>query len=133
MDLETSFAIYLIIWWIVLFSILPVGVVSHAEAGIKAPGLLSGLGGLETNRVNQLVVKPTLQTTRDDAIFAIGDCAACPWEGHPGGQVPPRAQAAHQQATHLLRQIRRRLSGASARRRRSEASAAASRRSPPSA
>jgi NADH dehydrogenase len=81
-------------------------------AGIKAPDLLSGLDGLETNRVNQLVVKPTLQTTRDDAIFAIGDCAACPWEGHPGVQVPPRAQAAHQQATHLLKQIRRRLSGA---------------------
>ena len=80
-------------------------------AGVKAPDLLAGLGGLETNRVNQLVVKPTLQTTRDDSIFAIGDCAACPWEGHPGRLVPPRAQAAHQQAMHLVKQIRRRLSG----------------------
>jgi NADH dehydrogenase len=80
-------------------------------AGVKAPDVLAGLGGLETNRANQLVVKPTLQTTRDDSIFAIGDCAACPWEGHPGMLVPPRAQAAHQQATHLVKQIRRRLSG----------------------
>ena len=38
MGLELSFAIYLILWWVVLFSILPLGVVSHAEAGIRTPG-----------------------------------------------------------------------------------------------
>ena len=43
-------------------------------------------------------------------MFAIGDCAACPWVGN-GGNVPPRAQAAHQQASHLYAQIRRRLAG----------------------
>jgi NADH dehydrogenase len=48
------------------------------SAGVKAPDFLRDIGGLETNRINQLVVRPTLQTTRDDAIFAIGDCAACP-------------------------------------------------------
>ncbi|WP_163494858.1 FAD-dependent oxidoreductase, partial [Escherichia coli] len=31
-------------------------------AGIKAPDFLKEIGGLETNRINQLVVKPTLQT-----------------------------------------------------------------------
>ena len=50
-------------------------------AGVKAPDFLKDLGGLETNRINQLVVLPTLQTTRDENIFAIGDCAACPWLG----------------------------------------------------
>jgi NADH:ubiquinone reductase (H+-translocating) len=80
-------------------------------AGVKAPDVLAGLDGLESNRVNQLVVLPTLQTTRDESIFAFGDCAACPWDGHPGRQVPPRAQAAHQQAAHLVRQMRRRLAG----------------------
>ncbi len=35
------------------------------------------IGGLETNRINQLVVEPTLQTTRDPDIYAIGDCASC--------------------------------------------------------
>jgi len=79
-------------------------------AGIQAADVLRTLGGLETNRLNQLVVLPTLQTTRDPDIFAIGDCAACPWEGHPGN-VPPRAQAAHQQAAHLVRTIERRLAG----------------------
>jgi NADH dehydrogenase len=80
-------------------------------AGVKASEVLKQFGGLETNRINQLVVLPTLQTTRDERIFAIGDCAACPWVGHDGKLVPPRAQAAHQQASHMVGQIRRRLAG----------------------
>ncbi|HEV7914011.1 MAG TPA: NAD(P)/FAD-dependent oxidoreductase, partial [Albitalea sp.] len=79
-------------------------------AGVKAPEFLSGLDGLESNRIHQLVVRPSLQTTRDDDIFAIGDCAACPWP-EKSGTVPPRAQAAHQQATHMVGQIRRRMQG----------------------
>ena len=74
-------------------------------AGVKAPDFLKDIAGLETNRINQLVVRPTLQTTRDDDIFAIGDCAACAWpeaNGGKGGLVPPRAQAAHQQASHMV-------------------------------
>jgi NADH:ubiquinone reductase (H+-translocating) len=81
------------------------------SAGVKAPDILANLGGLETNRASQLVVLPTLQTTRDPNIFAIGDCAACPWDGHDGKTVPPRAQAAHQQSSHLIRQLKRRLAG----------------------
>ncbi|MBU1191789.1 MAG: NAD(P)/FAD-dependent oxidoreductase [Gammaproteobacteria bacterium] len=78
-------------------------------AGIKAPDFLKDLAGLETNRINQLVVLPTLQTTRDDSIFALGDCAACPLPG--GGTVPPRAQSAHQQANLLFKSIRCKLRG----------------------
>jgi NADH dehydrogenase len=77
-------------------------------AGVKAPEVLGRLDGLEANRINQLVVEPTLQTTRDPDIFAIGDCAACPRAGTPA-TVPPRAQAAHQEAAHMVRQITRRL------------------------
>jgi NADH dehydrogenase len=77
-------------------------------AGVKAPDVLRDLAGLEANRINQLVVEPTLQTTRDPDIFAIGDCAACPQEGQ-SAPVPPRAQAAHQQAAHMVGQIERRL------------------------
>jgi NADH dehydrogenase len=69
-------------------------------AGIRCPEVLKDLGGLEANRLNQLVVKPTLQTTRDDDVYAIGDCAAAPWV--EGRTVPPRAQAAHQQSSHLV-------------------------------
>ena len=80
-------------------------------AGVKAPDVLKDLDGLETNRLNQLVVTSTLQATRDENIFVIGDCAACAWNGKPGQNVPPRAQAAHQQATHAFRQVKRRLAG----------------------
>ena len=30
----TAVAIYLTIWWTVLFAILPIGITTHAEAGI---------------------------------------------------------------------------------------------------
>jgi NADH dehydrogenase len=88
--------------------IIPAELVVWA-AGVKAPDFLKDLDGLETNRINQLVVLPTLQTTRDENIFAIGDCAACPWLGKEGAQVPPRAQSAHQQASHMVKQIQNRL------------------------
>jgi len=92
------------------------GEIVHAElvvwaAGVKAAEFLRNIGGLETNRINQLAVLPTLRTTGDENIFAIGDCAACPWLGKPGVTVPPRAQSAHQQASHMVQQMRRRLAG----------------------
>ena len=83
-------------------------------AGVKAPDFLNGIGDLESNRANQLLVLPTLQTTLDPHIFAMGDCAACPWpeaNNGKGGIVPPRAQAAHQQASHLFSQINQIMDG----------------------
>lgn len=80
-------------------------------AGIRAPAFLGGLDGLESNRINQLLVRPTLQTTLDDSIFAFGDCAACPLGDGSERTVPPRAQAAHQQASLLAKSLRLRMSG----------------------
>ena len=82
-------------------------------AGIKAPEWLAELDGLETGRGNTLVVTTRLQTTRDPDIFAFGDCAACPWPeaGRAGALVPPRAQAARQQALLLVKSMRARLAG----------------------
>jgi len=78
-------------------------------AGIKAPDFMKDLGGLETNRINQLVVSETLQTTRDENIYAIGDCASCALPG--GGFVPPRAQSAHQMASRALENILAQMKG----------------------
>jgi NADH dehydrogenase len=80
-------------------------------AGIRAPAVLSTLDGLTTNRLGQLIVRGTLQTEIDDNVFALGDCAACAWPGgeKEGRNVPPRAQAAHQQASFLLKSLERRL------------------------
>jgi NADH dehydrogenase len=75
-------------------------------AGVKAPDFLNGIGGeqpLETNRLNQLMVNGNLQSTRDPCIFAFGDCAAC--QQPDGTWVPPRAQAAYQQAMYLVRAL----------------------------
>ncbi|MEZ5906096.1 MAG: NAD(P)/FAD-dependent oxidoreductase [Geminicoccaceae bacterium] len=73
-------------------------------AGIKGPDLLSDIGGLETNRICQLIVRPTLQTTRDARIFAFGDCCSCTPEGAER-PIPPRAQAAHQMARTVFRNL----------------------------
>jgi NADH dehydrogenase len=80
-------------------------------AGIRAPDFLKDLDGLESNHINQLHVRPTLQTSRDDNIFAFGDCAACPQPGKEGQNVPPRAQAAHQQASLLAKSLKLRIEG----------------------
>ena len=65
-------------------------------AGVRVSTVTQQFDGLEINRINQLVVKDTLQTTVDDSIFAIGDC---------GKLVPPRAQAAHQMAKACAKNI----------------------------
>ncbi|MEA3122638.1 MAG: hypothetical protein QOH33_2223 [Paraburkholderia sp.] len=84
-------------------------------AGIKAPSILAKLDGLPVTKGGQLIVRRTLQTEADDDIFALGDCAACLWPDGEGNSrmVPPRAQAAHQQASFLLRAFGDRLDGRS--------------------
>lgn len=79
-------------------------------AGVAAPAFLRELDGLESARNGQLHVRPTLQTTRDDRIFAIGDCALF----IPRGQERPlgaTAQVAQQQARLLSEGIPALLEG----------------------
>lgn len=76
-------------------------------AGVKAPDFMANLG-LETNRANQIKVNASLQS-EDESIFALGDC--CCVLGKDGKPVPPRAQAAHQQATHLCKALKARMQG----------------------
>ncbi|MDR5875604.1 NAD(P)/FAD-dependent oxidoreductase [Vreelandella gomseomensis] len=77
-------------------------------AGIKAPPFLAELG-LSTNKKHQIKVEKTLQSIDDPAIFAMGDCADCPLG--EDGSVPPRAQAAHQQAKQLAKNLTNQLEG----------------------
>ena len=87
-------------------------------AGVKAADFLKNLGGgdsgmppLETTRLNQLLVNGNLQSTLDASIYAFGDCAAC--QQPDGSWVPPRAQAAYQQAMYLTRALPRLMAGES--------------------
>lgn len=79
-------------------------------AGVKGSPLLATLDGLETDRADRLCVRPTLQTTLDDRIYAIGDCCSCP-ERATGKPVPPRAQAAHQMASAVFSNLNRAMEG----------------------
>jgi NADH dehydrogenase len=80
------------------------------SAGIKAPDFLNNIAGLETNRINQLVVGATLQTTLDPDIFAMGDCACYIPQGDTRA-VPPRAQVANQESILLAKSMKARLNG----------------------
>lgn len=73
-------------------------------AGFKAPDELADLDGLEVNRSNQLMVIPTLQSTSDAQIYAIGDCSCL---AGPGGALgsSPTAWMARDHARHLLKQL----------------------------
>jgi len=73
-------------------------------AGVKGSDAPTSLGGLEVTRNNQLVVGPTLQTTRDPRILAVGDCSSLAL-GCEAKPLPPTAQVAHQQAAHLIRHL----------------------------
>ena len=77
------------------------------SAGVKAPDFLTELGLFETNRANQVLVKPTLQSTVSDSVYVVGDC--CGIKQEDDSWVPPRAQSAHQMAstaaTNLVREF----------------------------
>jgi predicted secreted protein len=63
----TSVAIFLTIWWTVLFAVLPIGVVSHAEAGID-----KGDGGDPGAPVDPKLKKKFITTTLVSVVlFAI--------------------------------------------------------------
>jgi NADH dehydrogenase len=79
------------------------------SAGIKVAAILGELG-LPVNRLGQVPVLASLQSETDPAIFAMGDCASCQWP-EKNTTVPPRAQAAHQQATFLVNALRLQLDG----------------------
>lgn len=60
----TAVAIYLTLWWTVLFAVLPLGSQSHAEAGIKPPG-----GGDPASPVNARLREKFLLTTLISAVL----------------------------------------------------------------
>lgn len=76
-------------------------------AGVKCQKVLENIGGLTTNKLHQIVVDQNLRSIDDNAIYALGDCAACSLTG--GTVVPPRAQSAQQMANAICRNIVRQL------------------------
>jgi predicted secreted protein len=67
MDLMFGASVYLVIWWTVLFAVLPLGVQSHHEAGLDVPG-----GGDPASPVDPRLLRKFITTTWVSAIvFAL--------------------------------------------------------------
>ena len=79
-------------------------------AGVRGDHGVAEMSDLELDRIDRIMVRPTLQTTTDARIFAIGDCANCtlPGDDRP---IPPRAQSAHQMASCVFDNLNRIMSG----------------------
>ena len=73
-------------------------------AGVRGAKYLADLDGLETDHLDRLIVNEHLQTTHDPAVFAMGDCASFTPSGLTR-PLPPRAQAAHQMARAVFKNI----------------------------
>ncbi len=65
-DLGTALAIYFIVWWVVLFAVLPWGVRSQVESGEVAPGTDPGAPA-----VPQLRLKMMWTTIVATIVFAL--------------------------------------------------------------
>jgi NADH dehydrogenase len=77
-------------------------------AGVRAPDWLAACG-FPTDRLGRIEVRPDLRVKDVDGVFAIGDCCIC--YADDGTEIPPRAQAAHQMASVVSRNIRAQRKG----------------------
>lgn len=66
MSITTAIAVYFIIWWVVLFTVLPWGIRSQQEAGPVAPGTDPGAPALP-----QIGRKLILTTVVATVVFAV--------------------------------------------------------------
>ncbi|MEO8812477.1 MAG: DUF1467 family protein [Caulobacteraceae bacterium] len=64
LNLPASIVAYLIIWWTVLFAVLPLGVRSHHEEGLPVPG-----GGDPSSPVDPKLKRKFITTTWVAAIL----------------------------------------------------------------
>ena len=67
MSISSGFAIFFVLWWIVLFAVLPFGIRSQAEAGEAVPGSDPGAPVLP-----RMLRKLIWTTVLSIIIFAVG-------------------------------------------------------------
>ena len=67
MSISSGFAIYFVLWWIVLFAVLPFGIRSQAEVGEAVPGSDPGAPVLP-----RMLRKLIWTTVLSIIIFAVG-------------------------------------------------------------
>ena len=89
MSLSFAIAIYVVIWWTVLFAILPIGVRTQGEDGAVVPGTP------ESAPTRPRLVRVALLTTLVSALVFAGLWAARPVQRRqPGALARPQRRAA---------------------------------------
>jgi predicted secreted protein len=71
MDWFTSIAIYLTIWWTVLFAVLPLGTTSFHEAGVKPPPGCDPGAPMQPNLVRKAITTSWVAAIVFAAVWAI--------------------------------------------------------------
>lgn len=66
----TAISIYLVTWWVVLFTILPIGVTSHADAGVD-PGDGGDPGAPVEPKLKRKFITTTIAATVIWVIFML--------------------------------------------------------------
>jgi len=94
MAISTVIAIYFIIWWVVLFAVLPWGVHSQEESGDVAPGTDPGAPAVQTVRLvrqvpnamreKSFVRMPSYEEVRDDPVLYAHASRILHTESNPG-------------------------------------------------
>jgi predicted secreted protein len=72
-----ALAIYFVLWWVVLFVVLPWGVRSQAESGEVAPGTDPGAPAI--HRIGRVVIWTTIISA---VIFSVA------WAAYAAGLIP---------------------------------------------
>lgn len=67
MAISSGIAIYFVLWWVVLFAVLPFGVRSQAEDGVTVPGSDPGAPTL-----HRMLRRLLLTTVISAVLFAVG-------------------------------------------------------------
>ena len=80
-------------------------------AGVKVADFIKDIACFSFNRANQVLVDEYLQAKGVEHIYVLGDACAC--EQGDGSFVPPRAQAAHQMASIVYKNMVAKLDGKS--------------------
>ena len=83
MGLATNIALYLTIWWTVLFAILPIGVTTYSEAGID-PGIGDPAAPVDPKLKRKFITTTWVSALIQAAIIAtlhfhLIDLARLPW------------------------------------------------------
>ena len=85
MGVYTSIAVYLTIWWVVLFAVLPIGIVSHHDAGTAPPPGCDPGAPVNPNLKRKFITTSWVSALVFAAVWAVVHFKLVPLPAVPGG------------------------------------------------